>query len=120
LPADQRVINPLQVTNLPHNFRDNVSMAMRFLLLSITLGFAAAQDPPREWIDPATGHRIIRLSDEPGSGSLYFRYNAYTESGDKMVFTTRHGISVIDLRTRKIEPLVEGRVSKIVVGRKTR
>src|SRR5579859_7997064 len=52
LPADQRVTNPLQVTTLPHNFRDNVSMAMRFLLLSITLGLAAAQDPPREWIDP--------------------------------------------------------------------
>jgi oligogalacturonide lyase len=99
-------------------------MAMRFLLLSLSIGLAAAQDPPndpsKEWIDPDTGHRVIHLSDEPGSGSLYFHYNAYTQSGDKMVFTTRHGISVIDLRTRKIEPLVEGRVSKIIVGRKTR
>jgi len=30
------------------------------------------QQPPREWIDPDTGHRVIRLSEEPGSASLYF------------------------------------------------
>ncbi|MGN6124062.1 MAG: hypothetical protein ACTHOJ_14035 [Sphingomonas oligoaromativorans] len=32
----------------------------------------AKADIPREWIDPDTGHRIVRLSDEPGSSSLYF------------------------------------------------
>jgi len=37
-----------------------------------------------------------------------------------MVFTTPQGLSVIDLKTRKIRPLVEGRVSGTVVGRKSR
>ena len=23
-------------------------------------------EPPRTWIDPDTGHRIVRLTDEPG------------------------------------------------------
>lgn len=40
-----------------------------------------------DWIDPATGHRIVRLSRVPGgSQSLYFHQNAFTASGDKMVF----------------------------------
>ena len=80
---------------------------------------SAAQEPPREWTDPTTHHHIIRLSDEPGSASLYFHQNAYTARGDLMVFTTHNGLSVIDLNTRKIRPIVEGRVSDVVVGRKT-
>lgn len=82
--------------------------------------FGVAQEPPREWVDPATHHRIIRLSDEPGSASLYFHQNAYTAKGDLMVFTTPHGVSVIELHTRKIRSLVDGRVSDLVVGRHTR
>jgi len=96
---------------------------MKKLSLAVCLAsatFGVAQEPPREWTDPATHHRIIRLSDEPGSASLYFHQNAYTAKGDLMVFTTRNGISVIDLHTRKIRPLVEGRVSDVVVGRRTR
>jgi hypothetical protein len=31
---------------------------------------APAKQPPRDWIDPDTGHRVVRLSDEPGSQSL--------------------------------------------------
>lgn len=89
-------------------------------LLLASIAIAAAQEPPREWTDPVTHHHIIRLSDEPGSASLYFHQNAYTAKGDLMVFTTRDGLSVIDLNTRKIRPLVEGRVSDVVVGRKTR
>src|ERR1051325_145881 len=94
---------------------------MRLLLIALTCLPAWAQDTAaKEWIDPDTGHRVIRLSDEPASQSLYLHYNAYTQSGDKMVFTRRRGISVINLETRKIEPLVEGRASNIIVGRKTR
>ncbi len=42
------------------------------------IGFwpCAAEEPPREWIEPATGHRVIRLSREPGTSSLYFHQNA--------------------------------------------
>jgi oligogalacturonide lyase len=80
----------------------------------------AQEQQPAEWVDPSTGHRIVRLSDEPGSASFYFHQNAYSADGDLMVFTTRQGLSVINLKTRKIRPLVEGRVSHVVVGRKTR
>ncbi len=78
-----------------------------------------ADGPPAEWVEP-TGHRVVRLSREPGSASLYFHQNAYTASGDKMVITTREGLSTIDLRTRAIAPIVEGRAAQVVVGRKTR
>jgi oligogalacturonide lyase len=90
------------------------------IFIPFILAVPLVNELPREWVDPSTGHRVIRLSAEPGSASLYFHQNAYTATGDKMVFTTREGISTIDLKTRKIEPLVEGRVSSIVVGKKSR
>jgi len=31
-----------------------------------------------DWVDPDTGHRIVRLSVEPGTLSLYFHQNAFT------------------------------------------
>src|SRR6267143_6839562 len=77
------------------------------------------KDIPREWIDPDTGHRVIRLSDEPGSQSLYFHQNAYTPDGEKLIITTPTGLSTINLKTRVIEKVVEGRVNVIVTGRKT-
>ena len=74
---------------------------------------------PREWIDPDTGHRVFRLSDEPGSQSLYFHQNAYTPDGEKLIITTPTGLATINLKTRAIDKVVEGRVNIIVVGRKT-
>ena len=79
----------------------------------------ASAEPPRTWIDPDTGHRIVRLTDEPGSASLYFNQNAYTADGKKMVYTTPGGISVLDLETRAAKQVVAGRVRIIVTGRKT-
>jgi len=76
--------------------------------------------PPREWVEPATGHRVVRLTETPGSASLYFHQNQYTAAGDKMVFTTREGLSTINLKTRQIDRIVEGRVGKVIVGSKTR
>ena len=76
------------------------------LLLIVTwIGSQAlgADAPPKEWIDPDTGHRVIRLSLEPGSESFYFNINPYTPDGKKMVFTSPTGISVIDLATRKLK-----------------
>ena len=94
------------------------------LLFAAVRAFAAdapapTTEPPREWIDPATGHRIVRLSDEPGTASLYFHQNAYSPDGKKLVVTTPHGISTITLATRAIEEVVAGKVSVIVVGRKS-
>jgi len=77
------------------------------------------QQPPREWIDPDTGHRLIRLSDEPGSASLYFHQNPYTPDGKKLIITTPGGLSAIDLATHNIEKVVDGRVGVLIVGRKS-
>jgi oligogalacturonide lyase len=79
----------------------------------------AADEPPRTWIDPDTGHRIVRLTDEPGSASRYFNQNGYTADGRKMVYTTPNGISALDLQTHASKPVVQGRVRVIVTGRKT-
>lgn len=80
----------------------------------------AADEPPTDWIDPATGHRVIRLSREPGTASLYFNQNAYTKDGKKIIVTTPGGgIAAIDLQTREITPLVPGPVSVLVTGHKT-
>ena len=90
-----------------------------FVALAIYSLTASAQDLPREWIDPDTGHRVVRLSDEPGSASLYFHQNAYTPDGSKLIITTPTGLSTIDLKTRKIEKVVDGRVNIIITGHKT-
>ncbi len=90
-----------------------------FVLIAIISLSASAQEPPREWIDPDTGHRVIRLSDEPGSASLYFHQNAYTSDGSKLIITTPTGLSTINLKTRAIEKVVDGRVNVIVTGRKS-
>src|SRR5437764_13980047 len=79
----------------------------------------AQEQPPREWIDPETGHRVVRLSDEPGSASLYFHQNPYTPDGQRLIITTPNGLSAINLNTHAIEKIVDGRVSVIIVGRKT-
>jgi len=35
----------------------------------------ATVEPPTSWIDADTGHRVIRLTREPNSASLYFNEN---------------------------------------------
>jgi len=106
-----------------------VRTAIVFIVRSLTLLLAAtglaqqaapSVEPPVEWVERETGHRVIRLSSEPGSASLYFHQNAYTASGDKLVVTTPKGVSTIELKTGKIELIAEGRASSLVVGRKTR
>ncbi|HEY6225770.1 MAG TPA: oligogalacturonate lyase family protein [Verrucomicrobiae bacterium] len=67
-----------------------------------------------DWLDSDTGHRIVRISRIPGeSQSFYFHQNAFTSSGDKMVFantSTNHSrdFFVYDWRTQKIERLTHG------------
>lgn len=79
----------------------------------------ATNQPATEWIDPDTGHRIVQLSREPGSQSLYFNLNAFTPDGQRMVITTPTGISAINLKTRAIKKIVDGSVRIIQVGQKT-
>jgi len=90
------------------------------LLLSAVLlpaGLAAAADlPPKSWIDPDTGHRVIRLTDEPGSASLYFNDNSITPDGRYMVYLLPKGLGAVDLTTLATRHLVEGSVQAIVAG----
>jgi oligogalacturonide lyase len=90
-----------------------------FALVTVAFLSVRAQELPREWVDPDTGHRVIRLSDEPGSASLYFHQNAYTPDGEKVIVTTPTGLSTINLKTRAIEKVVDGRVNVIITGKKT-
>jgi oligogalacturonide lyase len=87
--------------------------------ISANLRVVATQEQPAEWVDPSTGHRVIRLSREPGSASLYFHQNPYSPDGRKLVITTPSGLSTVNLKTRAIEQIVDGRVGVIVTGRKS-
>src|SRR5688572_21243650 len=87
--------------------------------LATVRGFPADAEPPVEWTEPATGHKVVRLSREPGTASLYFHQNAYSADGKMLIVTTPSGISTIHLETRAIEPIVSGRVGVLVTGRKT-
>ena len=74
---------------------------------------------PTEWIDPDTGHRVVQLSTEPGSESLYFNLNPFSPDGKRMVITTSNSIAMVDMETRAVETLLTGRMHIIMVGRKT-
>lgn len=94
-----------------------------FLLLP-ALACADEKTPPKSWVDPDTGHRVIRVTDDPGSSSLYFNINTYTPDGKQMIYTTPdRGIGVIDLTSLKARPLVKGPVGggpgAVVVGHKS-
>src|SRR5688500_1868826 len=86
---------------------------MRLVALALTLGGAITvldgQQPPaaRQWVDPATGHRVVRLSDEPGSTTLYFHDNAFSASGDKLMLRTPKGIAVVDVAKIGSQPAGE-------------
>ena len=87
-------------------YRGRRRLAAAVLLLG--LGGAAPSDlrddPPTDWIDPDAGHRVIRLSVEPGSQTLYFHDNAYTPDGDKYVFSSPSGIMLVDVTSLGTSP----------------
>jgi oligogalacturonide lyase len=79
----------------------------------------ASATTPKTWIDPDTGHRIVRLTDEPDSASLYFNQNGYTADGKELIYTTPNSISALNLATHATKAVVTGNVRVIVTGRKT-
>ena len=91
----------------------NYACLTSVVALMLSCVAARAQAQPREWVDGATGHRVIRLSEDEGGQSLYFHQNAFTATGDKMVMVSTQGISTVNLKTREIELVVPG------VGRTT-
>ena len=103
-------------------------------LLTLTAGFvpfpranaqiadgAAPLTPPKSWIDPDTGHRVIRLTDVPGSATLYFNDCGETPDGHEVIFTTTDDRSarIIDLGTGQTRLVAQGPVKTICMGRKT-
>src|SRR3954462_10745568 len=99
--------------------RTRMSVLWAVLCAAATLSAQTNPEPPRTWIDSDTGHRIVRLTDEPGSASLYFNQNGYTSDGKGMVYTTPEGISVLDLATGVARNVVKDKVRVIVTGHKT-
>jgi oligogalacturonide lyase len=67
---------------------------------------SSQKTPPKTWVDQDTGHRVYRLTDEPGSSALYFNFDAYTPDGRQMVYSSPAGIHMIDLATRQTRLLV--------------
>jgi oligogalacturonide lyase len=95
--------------------------------LSCVAGALAEQPAPipSDWIDPDTGHRVIRVSPDSGGSSLYFHQNAYTDKGDKLFITVKGGLATVDLTTLGVKPctverIAEGKAGSPVVGKKTR
>lgn len=85
-----------------------IKRPLLFVVLMLPV-FAANQPatppaPPTDWIDADTGHRVIQLSTEPGSTTLYFHDNAYTPQGDQVVFNSPSGVVLVELAKLGIEP----------------
>jgi oligogalacturonide lyase len=100
-----------------------------FWALPAALGSVAAEsatpasgprpEPPTEWIEPATGHRVIRLSTQAGTRSMYFHQNSVTPDGRFVITEGEEGIIAIEIATRKNKLIVPGKVRALFVGRKT-
>jgi oligogalacturonide lyase len=96
------------------------------LLLPMTmLPAALAQEPPADWIEPGTGHRVIRLTGAGGGSSFYFHQNGLTANGDKLVVSVPGGLAAIDLTTlgaqpTKMELIVKGTAKSPIVGKTSR
>jgi oligogalacturonide lyase len=115
--------------------RDNEGTSMRairwMLLLPALLpalggGIANAETPtsagtapPLDWVDSATGHRVVRLSTEPGTRSMYFHQNSITPDGRFVITEGTAGIVAIEIATRANQLIVPGKVRALFVGRKS-
>ena len=101
------------------NLKFFAAASLGLALVSGCATAAARHETRMDWIDADTGHRVVQLSTEPGSESLYFNLNPFTPDGKRMVITSSNGIALVDLQTRAVEKIVEGRVHIIMVGHKT-
>ena len=117
----RRFLLPLMLSSLLPlvSYAQGLPSTVRPGAVSSDPAWKAGEPAPKSWIDPATGHRVVRLTDEPNSESFYFNVNGYTPDGRQMAYTTRDGIYVIDLKTWKTHRVVNGHVRAIQVGFKT-
>jgi oligogalacturonide lyase len=109
----------------------NVAMVLSVFLCVATA--SGQQSLPKTWVDKDTGHRVYRVTDEPGSSALYFNFDAYTPEGREMVYSSPAGIHMLELatgRTRLLVPVAppadnaapaqpRGGQRVLAVGRKT-
>ena len=70
-------------------------LPMVLCLATLMPSWAFAQSLPISWVDKDTGHRVIRLTDEPGSSGFYFNVNAFTPDGRQMVYNAPDGIHAL-------------------------
>ena len=75
------------------------------LLLNAT-GTILLADVPKDWIDPDTGHRVIRLSQQNGSASFYFHQHAFSSDGTRLLITTPRGLETVHLQTHELKLIV--------------
>lgn len=81
---------------------------------------ALASIEPRQWIDAATGHRIVRIDDRPGVYGLYFNYNAFTPDGGRMIYLTPEGIRTASTRDWSTRLVFRGTVDRLLFAGRTR
>jgi oligogalacturonide lyase len=99
-------------------------LSSALILLAAFSPLAHPQSLPTTWVDKDTGHRVYRLTDEPGSSAFYFNVNDYTPDGKELIYTAPDGIHVLTLATKKTRLLVPNPPrpaddSSVVVGHKT-
>ena len=77
---------------------------------------------PADWVDPATGHRIVRLSGDEGGNKLYFYRSMFTPQGDVFVFSSSEGILKVELNNgfRRSVLVADADADLLLTGRKTR
>ncbi|RDE07318.1 oligogalacturonate lyase family protein [Sphingomonas aracearum] len=83
-------------------------------VLAAAAGAASPTPSPGTWIDPVTGHRIVRIDDTPGNYALYFNYNPFTSQGDLMIYLVPEGIKVVDLRTWETRLVLRTKVDRLL------
>lgn len=87
---------------------------IRFLLIFLLISFAnpcLAQNIPKKlenWIDSATGHKVVQLSDIPYSTLPYFTSNIFTYDENNLVYVSPKGIHVLNLTTFHSNLAVDG------------
>lgn len=74
--------------------------------------------PPISWIDQSTGHRIVRLTDVPGSKAPYFNWTAFTPDGSGLLYTANQRLFFVNPTTRVSRLLVGDAVREYVVDKK--
>lgn len=76
-------------------------------------------DSRKVWIDPDTNHKVIQLTVEKDSRSLYFNENAFMPDGSAMVYWVSRNIYLLDMQTLKSQELIPGPITSMIVGKKS-